>query len=232
MKFKRLVMDRRLTGLNSIVVLSTLGLFAELFGNGFNSVVKILILIVALGISVVVFVVDYQRPLISSTEEARKELIEGFLLPMLCVEVKELVPDKSNAILRINIMPMKKTLFVPKGLSIKYAFGAYSDSERSMVWQLEEGCCGFAYSEKRQLSYDRVTNHEMQAKMTDLQKQTTTGVHCVLSTPIFRSPDRANNDPIGVLNIDSSQPIGETPLMNTEVWLRIEQFANAAGTLL
>jgi len=121
-------------------------------------------------------------------------------------------------------------------LQIAYCTAEYEEIELNREWDLGQGWCGKAYQENvqyeaRQSASDAGWSQPWQT--TPEQDKATEHIRSVLSTPIYDPSDENEDDPIGVLNIESESPITETGLHDEAIQDEIAQrYAAEIGTLL
>lgn len=183
----------------SLVVLAMLGITLQLFDWFKDAWHPYAVLAVALLLVLVSFGFEHQRTLLLQEEDARRAVIEEFMLIKLREELVFATGDESY---RVNIMTMKYTWYQRQiALFLTYGGDAYSDDERKLTWNENEGCCGTAFKKRAQVYFDganRATDHSK----TQEQIDATDGILSVLATPLV-SVNSRDHYPVAVLNIDS-----------------------------
>ncbi len=224
-----------LAGFNSLVVLATVAVVADLFGDAFPLWVKVVIVVATIVLSGLTFYVQYYRPSLVSAEEQRARIIEDYILESLLHRLEGLLG--TGVVVRCNVMLMDRNLVgFPRHLRIEYCSQGrlgYSGIELAQAWRMGEGCCGWAYELKEQTFFDAATRQAALKDMTSEQVEATGHIGSILSTPIFQvDRDPRLEYPIGVLNLDSREPISRTCFDDPTVQDITAGYASVIGALL
>lgn len=218
------------------------GAGASLFADYFNTNrSKAAVLVVGLVISGCAYYLQKQRKIIEVRDETVEELLEDFLLPNLISRCETQIEDPPE--LRANVMLFKRRHIWPfgsgrfmwpwkKSLKVDFACGDYGEyGEDRLIWAIGEGVCGTAIEYNRECWSDIEDVDVTDWRMTERQIKDTEHLGSVISVPIYSPKHKEKNDPIGVLNVDSTAELEKTRFDDEEVKEIILNHANYIGTL-
>lgn len=119
-------------------------------------------------------------------------------------------------------------------LRIVFATEGYTALERSLEYNEDVGCAGTALAQNAQVYFDATEAHETRKDMTAEQREATAHVQSILSTPIYRRQPNSHelSRPIGILNLDSSEPIAISGFRNDNLQDVAARYAAMIGALL
>lgn len=213
---------------NALVILAVIGIVAELFGESMGLGMKIAIIVIVVFVSLFVFFLQQFQPALSARNEYQEALVKAVLERLVERYRHE---NHGDYDLRVNVMKLRRTHWgYPLYLKIDYSLAGYSELEQELEFKIDTGCCGWAFVAREQTIYDKALHQEALRGMTQSQREATDVVHCVLSTPIFRG--QGKSEPIGILNLDSQNEIGETMFRDKEMKVLVAQYAAIIGSFL
>lgn len=179
----------------------------------------------------------------------RNRRLTSFLnhhLELLVNDYEERYAD--NCSIRANvIIPQQRRTISHKGglnvefeteefLQIAYSTDDYQPIELNREWSLDQGWCGKAYAENVQYEAKQSASDGGWSQpwgTTPEQDKATEHLRSVLSTPVYKPSDEAEENPIAILNLESESSITETGLHGEEVQDEVaERYAAEIGTLL
>lgn len=215
-------------GFNSLVVLATIGVISELYGDSFPQWLKLVAITLVILLSSLVFFVQFKRPAMDAEDEYRVQLM-SILFNVIVERYRHENPDDYD--LRINVMQVRRNLIgMPHFLKIDYSTNDYRAVELDQKYEIGTACCGWAFEENAQTIFDKDTIQEALRGMTDAQREATAHVHSILSTPIYRNGRL--DDPIGVLSLDSMAPIAKTKFDDNTLQDLVAEHAIIVGAFL
>lgn len=215
---------------SSLVVLTVLGIFVELFAGSWSTGPKLAVLAIVALIAAFTFVVQFWLPPVRVDQQYEEELITLLLETLVARYQRE---HDGNYTLRANVMKVRKNWFrfhEPLKIDYRYRQDAYLAEELRQQFVMGTGCCGWCFEVNEQTTYDKALNQEALRGMTQEQRDATDHVHSILSTPIYRPNHK--HEPIGILNLDSPNPIGETGFRNGTMQDLVARYASIIGTVL
>lgn len=142
----------------------------------------------------------------------------------------------ANVDLRLNVMGTRKRFRLRRGprksLKIDFHEGVFTPAELELEWDEAEGCCGDALVNNVPSHYDSMTATAVATGLPALKTLATQHVNSILSIPIYSPADTAKNDPLGVLNLDSTDNIGTTQFNQTARQYVAITYAGVVGDVL
>lgn len=211
--------------LSGLVTLIAVGI--ALFGPDLSNIWKWLILAVAAIASMLVSYLEGYREIINLGERVERRTVEVILENTVYKFQSELDIEselRANVMLveerRVGLVGGRKIFSaLVKGqririierertLSIQHTIGHYSSEEIRQKYAVEneEGASGTAFNQDRQIVYDRSKRPEPEESMNADQLAATDQIGSIISVPLYSADD----EKIGVLNLDSEGSLSET----------------------
>lgn len=163
----------------------------------------------------------------------RQSILIDIVLNRLLTVYRDEIADCD---LRANVMTAnrhKSLLMVhePETLAIDHSIGGYSEWERELTFGPGEGTAGMALREGEIVVYDSRTKRYPEQNMTVEQLVATEYVTSVISVPIYSSSGKWGK-PIGILNLDSTEHVGDTKFNTESARMVSVKHARAIGDVL
>lgn len=139
--------------------------------------------------------------------------------------------------LRANVMIAEKrfsTGLLPTResyLTMKYDAGNYPDAEREQEYVVGEGCAGTCFAENDPTYYPSDCGAQIEESLSATKREITEEIDSILSVPIY-SNNNTEREPIGVLNIDSPQPLSDTGFDKEVVQTLAMRHASVVGDII
>lgn len=213
---------------------------------------KLIVAIPVLGglLAVSVFL-SYKQYLESVVQPESKELttvIEDNILPQLKDDL-----DRTHAEVfdfRINVMILRwrnlpfsdknrpDVRFWEKTLKIEASLGDYDETgEDELEWKTDEGAVGRAINERAQEIWAPIEYYDIDRiaagwNMTEAQARRTQHLNSLLCVPIYLQSDDEKIEPVGVLNIDSEEPLDVTQFACEDIREKAIGCANNIGAII
>jgi len=142
---------------------------------------------------------------------------------LLELMIKSIAPEEALSKFRANIM-----LYEKGKLKIRYAYNMLGMPDRYEVFEPGQGCCGKAFEEDtiKMVDLTKVKHEDYKVKSDRIWKE----MKSIISFPIRKVAD--GRKVIGVLNVDSSLPVGDAGFLDERVRLIIGGYAEIFGELL
>lgn len=167
------------------------------------------------------------------------------LRPAIDVVLKHLVDDysdlKQEAVsVRANVMMLRRKRNIPflgrligsDYLRIDFAFGSYTEAEMELSYGKGIGCSGAAIEKNTQVTFDRNEAADTEHTLSATQREVSRNVMSILSVPIYRPEDQNYSTPIGVLSIDSSDPVSATGFNEEDIVNMASSHSTMLGFIL
>lgn len=213
---------------NALIILAVIGIFAELFGDSFGTGAKIALIVVVVVLSVFVLFLQQFQPAVAARNEAQEALTK-LVLERLVERYRAEHPGAYD--LRANVMKLRRRWWgYPLHLKIEYCLDGFSTMEKELEFPIGVGCCGWAFEAREQTIFDKAAHQEALRGMTESQREATEGVHCILSTPVFRRAGKG--EPIAILNLDSTSEIAMTGFREARLQDLVAPYAAIIGSFL
>lgn len=206
------------------------------------------LLAILLVFSVVLSFKQYRESAIQSESKELKKVLEQNILPQVKRDYYQIHPERPEVRFNImiyrrrNINPLTKNRgdvrFWKKTLKIEAALGDYvSTSEDELEWKADEGVVGRAMNKRAQeiwasIEYDDKGRVLAGWNLTEAQAQRTEHIQSLLCVPIYLQSDDEKIEPVGVLNVDSTEPLSNTQFGREEIRENIIQHANIVGAII
>ncbi|MGH2561019.1 MAG: hypothetical protein ACRDJH_18290 [Thermomicrobiales bacterium] len=226
--YRRWLASGPLAGFNSLVVLATIGVVAQFYGNSFPEWLKLLVIAIVVVLSVSALYVQFYRPAVDAADEYHEQIM-GILFATTLARYK--YEHSGEYSLRANVMKIRRTRWgYPRFLKIDYFAGDYTSLELEQEYAVGTGCRGWAFEVNDQTFFDKVENQEALKDMSQAQREATARVHSILCTPIYRN--RRLDDPIGILSLDSPNLIGTTGFREDTMRDLVAEYASVIGAFM
>lgn len=194
-------------------VITAVAVSASLFTTSFGTQTSIAIVVLSFFAPVIATYVLQYTPYIRLKNDTKSDLV-SFALEDLLRKYDSQVAD-ADCELRANVMIAEKrfsTGLLPTResyLTMKYDAGNYPDAEREQEYVVGEGCAGTCFAENDPTYYPSDCGAQIEESLSATKREITEEIDSILSVPIY-SNNNTEREPIGVLNIDSPQPLSDT----------------------
>lgn len=226
-------------GLALLCFLYSIGLGVDLFASEWPLPVRGVVLLLGVTSSFVVYYSQFYQPTLRLQEEQLR-LILPDLFDALVRKYREQHPGDYG--LRVNVMQIRRRLFVRGqdgrvlfasfALRIDYTLGAYSEAELEQEYRPGVGSSGVSLERNQIVVFDAVEAQAPQLGLSATHREVTQHVHSILSIPIRRPGESAGRRPIGVLNLDSQDPIAANGFGDARLRELVEHYASLVGAAL
>lgn len=185
---------------------------------------------------------------IQPESRALQKVLEENILPQVKDEYYEKHPSDPDVRINVMILRRRNTNYFrrnrpdvkpwEKTLRIEAHLGEYEQRrEDELEWKRDEGAVWRAMNKKAQeiwapLDYDDTGRVEAGWAMTKAQARRTDHLKSLLSIPIYLQSDEDKVNPVGVLNLDSEQPLEETKFGDEDIRESIIKHANIIGAII
>lgn len=153
--------------------------------------------------------------------EYRERLLD-VVFDSLATHYRESVPGAPP--IRVNVMRPRSGRPGDDELRIAYVSTPYGDDELEQTYEPSQGCWGRAYDSGDPEWYDEDTHHYADGDLTGRQRRITEDVQSALSVPIRHEE---NGGVVGVLTIDSPEPVERTRFDDPAVQELVAEYAVA-----
>lgn len=212
------------------VLLYSIALGASLYGNEIDPKLKLSLMIIG---SVLPIILNYWQlylPLINIKTRQRNHLVEN-LLYALIMKYREVENGAINIRVNVMLVNSKFSSRRRKYLEFSVSYGSYSDAELEQEYNSGVGCSGTALQENNVVVFDSVDVRKPYRSLSATQRLVTEHIKSIVSVPFYRASDSARLSPIGMVNVDSSDPIQKTRFDDDNLQALIIQFADLTGVL-
>lgn len=229
----------KLTGF-LIVLAAALASFGSLFGKSLSDPDRVGLLLATICITSLTYYFGSYVPLRRTLGASRQT---SFSLAVQKIIEDYRTKSGTNATIRANVMRAGRRIAPPprrghwppfqKRLEFICHYGDYRPSELEQEFPVNVGCCGTAFHDNSQTSFDSVRGGEVLKGMDSVQRDVTSHVRSILSTPIYPVGDKTFERPIGIFNLDSVDgSIQETKFDDKDMMQFVASMAGAISAIV